>query len=146
MPCTRIASWAKLTENESGKTFVAMNTHLDHRSEEARKNGVRLINEFAAKLDCPVVITGDFNISEGTDCYVDMVEGGIFRDSKFVAEETENYPTFHPYFHHNEPEDVIDFIFISDGFSAKSYRVIKDKPNGAFPSDHCPIMSEISIK
>ncbi len=144
--CTRIASWAKLTENESGKTFVAMNTHLDHRSEEARKNGVRLINEFAAKLDCPVVITGDFNISEGTDCYVDMVEGGIFRDSKFVAEETENYPTFHPYFHHNEPEDVIDFIFISDGFTAKSYRVIKDKPNGAFPSDHCPIMSEISIK
>ena len=111
--CTRIASWAKLTENESGKTFVAMNTHLDHRSEEARKNGVRLINEFAAKL---------------------------------VSEETENYPTFHPYFHHNEPEDVIDFIFISDGFNAKSYRVIKDKPNGAFPSDHCPIMSEISIK
>lgn len=143
--CTRITSWAKLLDKQSGKTFVAMNTHLDHVSEEARKNGVRLINEFAAKLDCPVFVTGDFNVYQGEDCYVDMVEGGIFRDSKFAAEDTEDYPTFHAYFHHDGPDAVIDFIFISDGFTAKKYRVVKDKINGAFPSDHCPIVSEIEF-
>lgn len=143
--CIRIASWAKLEEKESGKTFVAMNTHLDHVSYEARKNGVRLVNEFAAKIDCPAFITGDFNIPEGTDCYIDMVEGGIFKDTKFLAPVSESCPTYHDSFECGDGE-IIDFIFVNKGFEAKSYHVITDKLNGFFPSDHCPIMSEIEIK
>lgn len=142
--CIRIASWAKLKETESGKTFVAMNTHLDHVSEEARKNGVRLVNEFAQNIDCPVFITGDFNIPEGTDCYVDMVEGGIFKDCKFLASETENFPTYHDSFECGDG-DIIDFVFVNKGFTAKSYHVVRDKVNGFFPSDHCPVVVEIEM-
>lgn len=143
--CIRIASWARLEDKASGKTFVAMNTHLDHISEEARKNGVRMINEFAATLDCPVFITGDFNIPEGTDCYIDMVDGGIFKDTKFLAPVTESFPTYHESFECGDGM-VIDFIFVSEGIDVKSYHVITDKVDGFFPSDHCPIISEIEIK
>ena len=37
--CRRICTWAKLKDKKTGKEFVHFNTHLDHRSEEARRNG-----------------------------------------------------------------------------------------------------------
>ena len=144
--CTRVCSYAKLRDKESGNIFVAMNTHLDHISVEARKNGVRLINEFAKNIDCPIVITGDFNIPEKTDCYPDMIGYGIFKDTKFEAPVTEDTFTFHEFFHHNGERSVIDFVFITEGFKALVYHVIQDKINGAFPSDHCPVLAEIDVK
>lgn len=142
--CIRIATWARLKSNDGGRVFVAMNTHLDHISEEARKNGVRLINEFAQKIDCPAFITGDFNIPGGTDCYVDMVEGGIFKDCKFLAPKTESFPTYHESFECGDG-DIIDFVFVNKGFNARSYHVVRDKVNGFFPSDHCPVVVEIEM-
>lgn len=144
--CTRVCSYAKLREKSSGKIFVAMNTHLDHVSVEARRNGVRLVNEFAQTIDCPMVLTGDFNIPEKTDCYPDMIGYGIFSDTKFVAPVTEDNFTFHEFFHHNGERSVIDFVFISKGFKAETYHVIQDKVNGVFPSDHCPVITEISFE
>lgn len=144
--CTRVCSYAKLRDKESGNVFVAMNTHLDHISVEARKNGVKLINEFAKNIDCPIVITGDFNIPEKTDCYPDMIGYGIFKDAKFEAPVTEDTFTFHEFFHHNGERSVIDFVFITEGFKALVYHVVQDKINGAFPSDHCPVLAEIDFK
>lgn len=144
--CNRICSWAKLKCIACGKTFIAMNVHLDHRSALARKNGVKMINEFAAKQDLPVVITGDFNIPEKKECYIDMAEGGVFSDVKYIAKETENEYTFHSFFHHNCDSDVIDFVFVNKGFEALKYHVCQDKFDGHYPSDHCPVITEIKIK
>ena len=141
--CIRICTYAKLKEKSTGKVFIAMNTHLDHRSELARSEGIKLINKVAKKFDCPAVLTGDFNVSEKTDCYIDMIDIGLFKDAKFVADKTESEYTFHPYFHHDGPNDIIDFIFVTDGFEVCSYHVITDKVDGAFPSDHCPVIAEL---
>lgn len=146
--CIRICSWAKLKCKKCGKEILAMNTHLDHRSELARSKGVELINNFVKKFDCPMFITGDFNIPEKTDCYNDMVNAGIFKDTKYIAEVSDDFNTFHTYFHHKEPEEegVIDYIFVNDDFDVKSYQVIKDKLHGAYPSDHCPVIAEVTVK
>ena len=144
--CPRICSWAKLKCISCGKTFIAMNVHLDHVSALARKNGVRLINEFAKKFDCPAFITGDFNIPQNEDCYVDMANGGVFKDVKFLAPETENKPTFHSFFHHDCAPGIIDFVFITEGIEAQKYMVCEDKFDGHYPSDHCPVLVEIKVK
>lgn len=144
--CIRICSYAKLKCRKTGKEFIAMNTHLDHVSVLARKKGVELINSFVKKFDCPVFITGDFNIPEKTDCYPDMINAGFFKDTKYCAEETEDKNTFHDFYERKNICAVIDFVFISDGFRAKSYHVADDRPEGRWPSDHDPVVVELCIE
>lgn len=65
---TRICTWAKLYDRETGRTFHFYNTHLDHASPEARQKGTELIlSRIAARGTGagPVMLTGDFNAAEG---------------------------------------------------------------------------------
>ncbi|MBN2843945.1 MAG: endonuclease/exonuclease/phosphatase family protein, partial [Sedimentisphaerales bacterium] len=41
--CTRICSWARFIDRKTDKAFYFYNTHLDHQSEQARMNGLKLI-------------------------------------------------------------------------------------------------------
>ncbi|MCF0160775.1 MAG: endonuclease/exonuclease/phosphatase family protein, partial [Bacteroidaceae bacterium] len=60
--CPRVATWAKLKDKETGKVFMAVNTHFDHIGVEARHNGALLIMERIKDIvgDQPAVLTGDF--------------------------------------------------------------------------------------
>ena len=43
--CCRIATWAKLRDRQSGKVFMAVNTHFDHVGTQARTQSALLIIE-----------------------------------------------------------------------------------------------------
>ena len=65
--CPRVCSWMLLKERTTGKTFCFANTHTDHISALARKEGMLLIiqrmREFAPP-GTPIVFTGDHNCRE----------------------------------------------------------------------------------
>ena len=65
--CPRVCSWAILKDRRTGSSFCFANTHTDHVSELARKEGMLLIirrmREFAP-AGTPVVFTGDHNCRE----------------------------------------------------------------------------------
>ena len=65
--CPRVCSWMWLKDRRTGKTFCFANTHTDHISALARKEGMLLIirrmHEFAP-TGTPVVFTGDHNCRE----------------------------------------------------------------------------------
>jgi len=65
--CPRVCSWMWLKERTTGKTFCFANTHTDHISALARKEGMLLIiqrmREFAPP-GTPIVFTGDHNCRE----------------------------------------------------------------------------------
>ena len=65
--CPRICSWTWLKDRITGKTFCFANTHTDHKSALARKEGMLLIikrmHEFAPP-GTPIVFTGDHNCRE----------------------------------------------------------------------------------
>ena len=65
--CPRICSWTLLKDHTTGKTFCFANTHTDHKSALARKEGMLLIikrmREFAPP-GTPIVFTGDHNCRE----------------------------------------------------------------------------------
>ena len=68
--CPRVCSWAWLKDRRTGKAFCFANTHTDHVSALARKEGMLLIirrmHEFAPS-GTPVVFTGDHNCRENEE-------------------------------------------------------------------------------
>ena len=39
----------------------------------------------------------------------------------------------------------IDYIFVVDPMRVNTYKVINDKPNGRYTSDHFPVMAEVEF-
>ncbi len=64
--CPRVCSWARLRDRGTGRTFCFANTHTDHVSALARKNGMLLIIERMKEFGAgdPIVFTGDHNCNE----------------------------------------------------------------------------------
>ena len=64
--CPRVCSWLLLEDRETGRRFCFANTHTDHVSELARKEGmilvIRRMREFGKGV--PIVFTGDHNCRE----------------------------------------------------------------------------------
>jgi endonuclease/exonuclease/phosphatase family metal-dependent hydrolase len=56
---TRICTWARLARD--GTSLRVMNSHWDHVGERARVETARLLCDYVAALDEPVLLMGDFN-------------------------------------------------------------------------------------
>ena len=144
----RICSWAVLKDKETGFTFGFFNSHWDHISFISRNNSAKLllkkIEEYAP--DMPVIITGDFNCKTNTVAYSTLIENG-FCDSMYVAPETMDIGTYHGYTKKTtEGEMPIDHILFKDAYGcASTYRTVTDMYDGIYPSDHFPIVSEITL-
>ncbi len=145
--CYRVCSWAKLQSKESSQIFVHMNTHLDHIGNEARTKGLQLILDYAEKFNEPTVLTGDFNFPEGCALYKQMTSS-VFVDSKYATENNVEHYTFNAFYPYMDREDeleIIDYVNVTKNIKVNSYKVITDKPDGKFPSDHFPVVAEIEI-
>ena len=87
--CPRICSWALLKDRRSGALLTFANTHTDHVSELARKEGmllvIRRMREFAPK-GTPVVFTGDHNCRETEEPA--LAVGAILTNALYACETT----------------------------------------------------------
>lgn len=140
--CKRICTWVRLRDRETGKEYVHINTHFDHRGEIAQKNSVGMIHNKAKEFkDIPLVFTADLNIFEGGEIYKDMVSD-VLKDAKFLAPDTMNEVTYH----NGDPEHfdgkIIDFVLVNSLVVPKTYRVLTQGIDGQLVSDHYPIYSD----
>ena len=144
--CIRICTWAELKNKETGKTYIHMNTHLDHIGVVARTQGVKLIKEKAASFGGkPVICTGDFNIEQDTDCYVEMVSGNM-ADARKIAPDSDDCYTFHG-FRPSKYQDKIDFIFVDKNtVKPLKFKVINKKEYGKYYSDHFAVYADLIIE
>jgi endonuclease/exonuclease/phosphatase family metal-dependent hydrolase len=86
-------------------------------------------------------------VDEGSAIYKQAASA--MTDTKFAAAETDNAVTYQDFgrLKASPPESVIDFIFVSEGdFAVSSYKVIDEKFDGKFTSDHYAILSELHFK
>ena len=141
----RTATWAIFKCRKSGRKFLMLNTHLDHKGVKAREEGLRLVCQKAEELNkdgLPVVVTGDFNIKPGDPAFVGM-EGSGLEDVRVKADIKDQKGSFHGW---GKESKIIDYIFVK-GFSAfPMFRTVTQKyPDEAgephFVSDHFPIIS-----
>jgi endonuclease/exonuclease/phosphatase family metal-dependent hydrolase len=144
---TRVVTWSRLQDKKSKQTFMMINTHFDHRGKESRRNSAALIKERAASLakDLPVVITGDFNFTREAPPYEVMMNPSTL---KLVdTAPTANAPGTACGFQVDaRPCSAIDYIFHTPHWTSSNYQVIKDHDGTYYPSDHLPVMVELSLK
>lgn len=145
--CIRICSWAKLQQKADGKTFVFMNTHLDHVGQKAMQGGAELIGQRAAEIagELPVILTGDFNVTpDSVPCLT--VKAAGFADTRDLAPGADTGITFNNF--ETEPSEdqaVIDYIFIKGPVQAKKMQVVRKKLDGHLPSDHYPVVAQLQL-
>ena len=143
--CRRICTWAILKNRLTGETFVHVNTHFDHISEEARVQGGRIVNEFIQTrfAGMKVVFTADMNTTPDTETYATMT--GNLADTRLAAKDAVGYGTFHACRPETHADYYIDFVLCSPGLAVSAYRTVTAGVNGRFVSDHFPIYADIGI-
>jgi endonuclease/exonuclease/phosphatase family metal-dependent hydrolase len=146
MSLPRMVTWG-LFERD-GKRFYLWNTHFAHRreDEEARLKSARLIVERLAKVDrsIPLIFTGDFNAPAGGPVHEVMLAGGL-KDSRTLAASPRGPEGTAHGFSGKAGNRRIDWILVSPGVTVKSNETITFARDGLFPSDHFPVIAEISL-
>lgn len=148
----RVLTWAKIRDRFTGKTFYHFNTHLDHKGEIAKLEGANLVNDKVAEITVkePAVVTGDFNFPPDYKAYQLLVGGrrDYMFDAQKVAEKDSSGDnvTFNDFGEFVQKGNKIDYIFVKNDIEVKSHKIIYDKINGRYPSDHMPVVAEVVIK
>ena len=138
--CFRTCTWAILKKKDTGKKFVYMNTHLDHKGKVAREESIKLIVARAEQITggkLPVFITADFNSPTSNAIFKPMQEAML--DARVEAPVTDDRGTLNCW-GTTPPGVVIDHVFYR-GAEAQKFEVLRDKDYGApYVSDHYPVM------
>lgn len=148
----RIATWTQLVHNASGDTLYYFNTHFDHRGEQAREESAKLIRQKIAEIagDSQVLVTGDFNASPDSAPYMAMVEGEELEDAYEVSELPHHGPTssFSGFVvtEAMQPNRRIDYVFVSPNVEVMKHAILTDSRDNAYPSDHLPVIAEVSLQ
>lgn len=147
---TRICTYVKLKEKETGKVFFVFNTHFDHIGDSARMMSAKLIiqkiNELAKGL--PVILTGDFNSEPDASGYKVITNSAkpVLSDTYSDDNSTASHCTFKGFEVNSPICKRIDYIFITHKFEKLNYKIIDDNDGSYYTSDHLAVTVELSWK
>lgn len=155
--CPRIVTWARFADRESrgdGAEIVHLNTHLDHQSVRARRQGAALLVKRAGELAAAtgttaaavVVLTGDFNGGEFSAAYTTLTtpRSGL-SDARTCAEAPPEGPrrTWRGLWGSGLGAARLDYVFVGTGVRVLRHAVLDDRGTGGrLVSDHRPVWVE----
>ncbi len=123
---------------------LCINTHFDFDDKVQVKSACLILNTVRElNLEHPIIITGDFNNTPGSCCYKE------FTNSKHAGDKfKEIFADQTIYTHHGfTGKDVgghLDWILYKGGVKVVNKRVINDRYESFYPSDHFPIYAQFT--
>ncbi|MGC8743316.1 MAG: endonuclease/exonuclease/phosphatase family protein [Verrucomicrobiia bacterium] len=144
----RICTYVLLKDKVANRTILYANTHLDHIGKVARAESAKLIRKKFAEFEekYPVILTGDFNATEDTDTYKNLIESGnkkwidSFRVIHFV--KTPYEASFHGW-KGGWSGERIDWILHTPDLTTVNSMIDYTSDEGRHPSDHYPVEAVI---
>ena len=125
--CRRVCSWGHFKDRVTKKKFWFFNTHMDHKGKAARVEGAKLVLSKIAKMcgaKANVILTGDFNVAQGSPAYKTFAESGVLKDAYDLAPiKFAPSGTFNNFKVENHSSRRIDHIFVT-GFDVERYGVL----------------------
>jgi endonuclease/exonuclease/phosphatase family metal-dependent hydrolase len=150
----RIATWAHFVTSSDGRELFVLNTHFDHRGEQARLESARLLKEQVSKLanGLPVIVMGDLNATSEQPPLVllsdtPLSDGRSLRDG-FVHSIVPHHGPASTWtgFTKIAADRRIDYIFASEDLPIHYHAILTDKLEDRYPSDHLPVLVEVELK
>ncbi len=140
----RMVTYGLFREKGWPTWFYFINTHLDHVSEAARREGARMIRDFFFPLNLPMILVGDFNEPPEDAVYRLFIRAGSpFQDTfRSVQPPVPEAPTQHG-FDGRPRGSRIDWILATPPFQVQRVAIVTDNRDGRYPSDHFPYEAEV---
>jgi endonuclease/exonuclease/phosphatase family metal-dependent hydrolase len=153
---TRIATWARLRDASTGRTFTVYNLHLDHESQPSRERSAGLLAARLARHGGePVIVMGDFNSGEGNPAYRFLTGAGDLPPSAVPSPRLhDTYRSVHPAdtlvgtfngFTGARGGEKIDHILVSGGWTIHEAAIVTTSAVGRYPSDHFPVTATVGL-
>lgn len=144
----RIATWAKLTERNSGRSYFIINTHFDHIGSIARLKSIQLITDFISQNRIEeefVFFMGDLNTGPESEPYQWIMKNGLVQDPYLSSKHRQGPVGTFNAFNYEHQSDRIDYIFIDPRVKSLNYHVLMESYNNILPSDHWPVMVVVAF-
>lgn len=137
----RMASWVKIFDRRNESTLYFVNTHFDHRGENARRESAKVILARVSKFEqgIPVILVGDFNTAPDSAPH------------KLLTQEmSDTFDSLHPDekiqgtfngFRSQKDGKRIDFVFASPSWTIVAAEIDRTEFDGKNSSDHYPVTS-----
>ncbi|MGO8760874.1 MAG: endonuclease/exonuclease/phosphatase family protein [Desulfobaccales bacterium] len=140
----RMATYGRFRENGRGTSFYFIDTHLDHVSEAARREGARMIREFFVPLHLPLILVGDFNEPPDETVYREFIGADSpLQDTWRQVQGREEEATTQHGFDGRPRGSRIDWILTTPPFAVRRAAMVTDHQEGRYPSDHFPYEAEV---
>ncbi len=146
---TRIATWAKFKEIETGKEIMFVNTHFDHVGEISRQESAKVIAAEMTKIadGLPTLLTGDFNTplgSKGIQTILDLKTPKLYNTQDQSATSHFGGIASTNGFKESAPRPYIDFVFATKHFEVLKHGFLTLKQGDVYVSDHWPVWTELT--
>lgn len=146
---SRMCTWATF-RSRGGDRFAAFNTHLDHVGGEAQRKGMELIRErmrgLRDRTGLPIILTGDFNVIPEHDAVAALEREGYLNVYSVLREGNREVGGTVHHFMGGESGDTIDYIFLTPDWRVHSVVIDRERHDGRYPSDHYPVVAEVSLR
>ncbi|MCX6257062.1 MAG: endonuclease/exonuclease/phosphatase family protein [Bacteroidia bacterium] len=150
--CVRIVTWLRLRSLKTKTEFFIFNTHFDHIGVTTRKESAILLLSRIKSIagNHSVILTGDFNSDMNSQAYQTITGADpafSLKDTRKICKEKASGPDYS--YTGFEPgkitPELIDFIFVRNVKLVIKSIISNKVVDGFYPSDHLPVMTEISL-
>lgn len=143
-PMPRMATWGEFEDTRNGKRFFLFNTHLPHTdaAEALRERCARLLLARIRQLagDAPVVVTGDFNAHPDGPTHK-LLTAQLSDAWEQAPKRSGPEKTAHAFT--GNPDARIDWVLFRK-FGIRSVHSVDDHEGPLYPSDHYPVVAELT--
>ena len=124
-----------------GRIISIANTHLDERSDAARRDAIMRLAKW---LPQNAVVVGDFNCTIDDPAMTPLTSVG-FKDALAHLPAGGPGVATHHYFTGKTDETRIDHVMVSRDIEIIEAHIVHDKPPGPLASDHWPVVATLSV-
>lgn len=151
---TRMATWVLLNDENTGATWLILNTHFDHIGQRARSESARLIGHFIREKQgeygesVASIVMGDFNSAVNSRAYLALcadLDGPRLIDTYAATRSprrSKNEGTFNSFRGRNIGARI-DWLFVTPNATIQSAQIDSYNEDGRYPSDHFPITATL---